>query len=333
MFNRSRQLAQVIGKNSSGEASKQTSNVPLPAMNKGKMLRKGPTRGTKVQASISNDHPEQASSTPQKSSNVPTDKTEEQLSQLQGRFASKMRIENAFDPSATAGGALSSNVPRKGNAGVGEKRIRDKSDRSTIQQVLDPRTMLILFKMLQRGFLKQVNGVISTGKEANVYHGSTYKYETTNEMIVSGQAEDEEEGIPLALKIYKTTILVFKDRDRYITGEFRFRHGYARHNPRKMVKLWAEKEARNLKRLVSAGIRCPRPVELRDHVLVMEFLEDSSGRNSPRLRDAEQLIDARRDAGEEDIWRDLYAELVATMRTMFHCCHLVHADLSEYNIL
>lgn len=30
----------------------------------------------------------------------------------------------------------------------------------------------------------------------------------------------------LALKIYKTSILVFKDRDRYVTGEFRFRRGY-----------------------------------------------------------------------------------------------------------
>jgi RIO kinase 1 len=33
-----------------------------------------------------------------------------------------------------------------------------------------------------------------------------------------------------------------------LAGEFRFRHGYCRSNPRKMVKLWAEKEMRNLKR-------------------------------------------------------------------------------------
>jgi RIO kinase 1 len=169
-----------------------------------------------------------------------------------------------------------------------------------------------------------------------VYHASTYKHPTTSEMITNGDvAGDLEEGIPLALKIYKTTILVFKDRDRYITGEFRFRHGYSRHNPRKMVKLWAEKEARNLKRLVGCGIRCPRPIELRDHVLVMEYLEDGTGqgRNSPKLKDAEELIDARRSSGEESIWEDLYIELLVSMRTMFHQCRLVHADLSEYNIL
>lgn len=81
----------------------------------------------------------------------------------------------------------------------------------------------------------------------------------------------------LALKIYKTSILVFKDRDRYVTGEYRFRRGYSRRNPRKMVRLWAEKEMRNLKRLVAAGIPCPAPVEVRENVLVMGFLGDQEG--------------------------------------------------------
>ena len=49
-------------------------------------------------------------------------------------------------------------------------------------------------------------------------------------------------------QVYKTSILVFKDRDKYVSGEFRFRHGYCKHNPRKMVKTWAEKEMRNLTR-------------------------------------------------------------------------------------
>lgn len=44
-----------------------------------------------------------------------------------------------------------------------------------------------------------------------------------------------------------------------------------------MVRLWAEKEMRNLKRLVSAGIRCPEPVEVRENVLVMTFLGDEEG--------------------------------------------------------
>ena len=31
--------------------------------------------------------------------------------------------------------------------------------------------------------------------------------------------------------------------------------------------------------------------------------------------------------------KDLYVQLVKDMRKMYHECHLVHADLSEYNIL
>ena len=49
---------------------------------------------------------------------------------------------------------------------------------------------------------------------------------------------DKEE---LAVKVFKTSILVFKDRDRYVNGDNRFKNGYSKSNPRKMVKLWAEK--------------------------------------------------------------------------------------------
>ena len=55
-----------------------------------------------------------------------------------------------------------------------------------------------------------------------------------------GQSPDMTDD--LAIKVFKTSILVFKDRDKYVTGEFRFRKGYNKHNPRKMVKMWAEKE-------------------------------------------------------------------------------------------
>ena len=45
---------------------------------------------------------------------------------------------------------------------------------------------------------------------------------------------------------------------------------------------------------------------------------------APRLKDAP--IDSTR-------LPDLYAELIIAMRRMFQVCKLVHADLSEYNIL
>lgn len=47
-------------------------------------------------------------------------------------------------------------------------------------------------------------------------------------------------------------------------------------------------------------------------------------RASPRLKDAQLDV---------SICVDLYVELVLTVRKLFHQCKLVHADLSEYNIL
>jgi RIO kinase 1 len=151
----------------------------------------------------------------------------------------------------------------------GEKRVNDcgRDDRATSEQVLDPRTRLILFKLLNNGFLSAIDGCLSTGKEANVYYAKG------------------EQGQEYAVKIFKTSILVFKDRDRYVSGEYRFRNGYCKSNPRKMVKTWAEKEMRNLKRLVSANVPCPTPHLLKSHVLVMDFL-GKDGWCAPRLKEA-----------------------------------------------
>ncbi|RWR87056.1 serine/threonine-protein kinase RIO1-like protein isoform X2 [Cinnamomum micranthum f. kanehirae] len=188
---------------------------------------------------------------------------------------------------------------------IGRTRTTEKADRATVEQAIDPRTRMVLFKMMGRGVFRDINGCISTGKEANVYHA------TNND------------GDELAIKVYKTSILVFKDRDRYVQGDYRFRHGYCKHNPRKMVKTWAEKEMRNLMRLKAAGIRCPTPYLLRLHVLVMEFI-GKAGWAAPRLKDA---------ALSEDRLREGYVEMIITMRTLYQKCKLVHGDLSEYNIL
>lgn len=195
-------------------------------------------------------------------------------------------------------------VAHSGKAAAAANRSKDRSDRATVEQVLDPRTRMVLFKMLNRGVFSEINGCVSTGKEANVYHASTGA------------------GAELALKVYKTAILVFRDRDRYVVGDSRFQR-YCKSNPRKMVKLWAEKEMRNLARLHAAGIPCPKPLQLRMHVLVMEFLGEG-GVAAPRLKDA-GLPPAR--------MRQAYTEMVVMIRQLYQKCRLVHADLSEYNVL
>ncbi|XP_045819195.1 serine/threonine-protein kinase rio1-like [Trifolium pratense] len=188
---------------------------------------------------------------------------------------------------------------------IGKTKTTEKADRATVEQAIDPRTRMVLFKMLNRGVFQDMNGCISTGKEANVYHAT------------------KSNGQELAIKIYKTSILVFKDRDRYVQGDYRFRNGYCKHNPRKMVKTWAEKEMRNLMRLKAEGIRCPTPQLLRLHILVMEFI-GKDGWAAPRLKDADLSLDKLREG---------YVEIIVAMRTLYQKCKLVHGDLSEYNIL
>ncbi|KAG2153100.1 RIO1-domain-containing protein [Suillus bovinus] len=270
-YNRLRQHVAVRTGNAQGIASSinHTAVVaPLPAVNK-------PRRTAPVHAK---------------------DKISDQLAVL-SKFSSRIaKIDQPY--------VMGASVNRKGPSSYAN--AKDKSDRATSEQVLDPRTRIILFKMIGRELIQEVNGCVSTGKEANVYHALT----PTSKHI--------------ALKIYKTSILIFKDRDRYVTGEYRFRRGYSRRNPRKMVRLWAEKEMRNLKRLVSAGIPCPEPIEVRENILVMSFLGDEEGWASPRLKDADI---------PSALYPALYEELILNVRKMYHICKLVHADLSEYNIL
>ena len=193
-----------------------------------------------------------------------------------------------------------------------KNKYTDRSNRAVSEQVLDPRIRTILLKFIKNGLIYEVNGCISTGKEANVYHAMN------------------ETGEHRAIKIYKSTILTFKNRDRYVTGEYRFRSGYARSNPRKMTATWAEKEMRNLKRLEAAGIPCPQVFCLKAQVLLMSFIPESLTGDgmewpAPRLKDFNN--------GTDGDFVNLYRQCLRMMRTLFHECHLVHADLSEYNLL
>ena len=211
---------------------------------------------------------------------------------------------------------------------------KDKADRATAEQVLDMRTRLILFKLLSSGrALASIHGCVSTGKEANVYHAYAARDAPPLPPGAAGgatpafadRATDLGAGRSLAVKVYKTSILVFRDRDRYVSGDFRFRRGYCKSNPRKMVKTWAEKEFRNLRRLFDGGLNVPAPLLLRGHVLVMEFLGDADGFASPRLHDVHHLSSSR--------WRASYHSVLRAVRHMFVTCRLVHGDLSEYNLL
>ena len=83
------------------------------------------------------------------------DKTIDQLAAL-SKFSSRIaKIDHPYD--------LGVSVNRKGPSQ--HANLKDKSDRATNEQVLDPRTRIILYKMIGREIIYEVNGCVSTGKE------------------------------------------------------------------------------------------------------------------------------------------------------------------------
>ena len=48
--------------------------------------------------------------------------------------------------------------------GKRKNRIQDKEDRAVAEQALDPKTRVLLYKLVNGGVLDGVNGVISTGR-------------------------------------------------------------------------------------------------------------------------------------------------------------------------
>ncbi|XP_053665359.1 serine/threonine-protein kinase RIO3 [Anopheles marshallii] len=192
-----------------------------------------------------------------------------------------------------------------------------KENIATAEMGLDEPTRLILYKWINNQLLESIDGVISTGKEAVILHAETDPYNPNLK---------EDEPIPpkeVAIKVFSTTLNEFKQRDRYIKDDFRFAGRFSKQNARTVINMWAEKELRNLNRIQRVGILCPKIVALRKNVLVMEFI----GENmipAPKLKEV-MLTDLQ--------LNNAYLEVVEIMHKLYKEAHLVHADLSEYNIL
>jgi RIO kinase 1 len=281
--------------------------------------------------------------------NLPTNSSQTKYSEPKAAELSKFHSKIYLGDHAKYSQSIANSVARTENQQLRNTiRVKDKADRATTELVLDPRTKLMLMKLINNNTVSAIHGCVSTGKEANVYYApgpkllpnNTNKDSNSNSNSATElkTAQPPTESKPsavaavaavaspfpdVAIKIFKTSILVFKDRDKYVSGEYRFRHGYCKSNPRKMVKVWAEKEMRNLKRLQLADIPSPAPVLLKNHVLLMSFIGEN-GVAAPRLKDARLTVEQMQLG---------YAQLIQIMRRMFQSCRLVHADLSEYNIL
>lgn len=175
---------------------------------------------------------------------------------------------------------------------------KDSDERKVIEEVFDRATLWALNDLLSGDQLEYLNGVVSAGKEARVYWGVA------------------RDGTPRAVKIYFTASAEFKRRMRYIAGDRRFEKVPG--STRGMIKLWVQKEYKNLQLAEGAGIRVPKPYAFRENVLVMEYIGTPPG-HAPVF-------------AEVEVTRSDYAWTMKAIRALYKKAGLVHADLSEFNI-
>ena len=192
------------------------------------------------------------------------------------------------------------------------KKKKRKEDYQTIDAVLDQNTSEILITLYNHDFLKSLTGTIASGKESGVFLASLGK---------KGKMRCQNLSIepPIVVKVFRTSTLNFKSIEKYISGDFRFRK-YSK-KTRNVVKLWTEKEFRNLTRSNLAGVRVPKPILVKNNVLLMELI-GKDGIPSPLMKGVPELVTP-----------SLLKEILNQITILFQKAGLIHADLSPYNIL
>ncbi|MHA1932731.1 MAG: serine protein kinase RIO, partial [Promethearchaeota archaeon] len=182
------------------------------------------------------------------------------------------------------------------------RKIDQSKKRAVIESVFDERTIFHLNRLIVNGPLERVEGVISAGKEANVY----LAYDTN--------------GKEVAIKIYKIDSNTSRWMRNYIVGDPRFKK--IPHNVSKTIFLWASKEFKNLKRAYKVGLSVPEPIHIRNNILIMEYIGFESI-PAPLLKDIRKPKDPLQ----------LFSEILNFIKELYNRAKLVHGDLSEFNIL
>lgn len=179
-------------------------------------------------------------------------------------------------------------------------RIKDANLLKVREDVFDEVTLLALYKLVHKKWLSVIGGSISTGKEANVFYG-------------------ERDGAEIAIKIYRIQTANFTTMSSYIIGDRRFSH--VKKAKKELIFAWTKKEFSNLVRARDAGITVPEPLVWDRNILIMSFLGEGEV-PYPQLRTVELEDPA-----------ETYARITGIIDTLYNKAELVHADLSEFNIL
>ncbi|EHR77481.1 hypothetical protein OCC_00150 [Thermococcus litoralis DSM 5473] len=188
--------------------------------------------------------------------------------------------------------------------GLEERREKDSELYKVFSEVFDRTTVNTLSYFHRKGNIEKLLGVISTGKEANVFRGI------------------DVDGNPIAVKIYRTYTTEFRRIWEYLAADPRI--GYLPKDIRKLVFVWTRREFKNLQRAMKYAVRAPEPIAFSNNVLIMEFIGDEYP--APRLKDVEKELTKKE-------FEELYNFAMDSIEKLWKRGDMVHGDLSEYNIL
>ncbi|MHA2387872.1 MAG: serine protein kinase RIO [Candidatus Hodarchaeales archaeon] len=192
------------------------------------------------------------------------------------------------------------------------KKRKGKEDFQTINAVIDGNTTKILSGLQSKGIIDAISGTIASGKESGVFLANLGP-----KGIVLCQDLSIESTI--VIKIFRTSTLNFRSIEKYIAGDIRFKK-YSK-KTRNLVKMWAEKEFRNLSRSHLAGVNVPKPILVKNNVLLMELIgEDGIPCQLLKVSSAEAT-------------QIMLKSILAQIKILYRKAGLIHADLSPYNIL
>ena len=178
-------------------------------------------------------------------------------------------------------------------------REKGAESRKIEKEVFDDFTANTVWKLAIKGRIDYLGGVVSTGKEANVFKGW------------------DRDGNVGAYKIYRMETSDFQAMWKYIEGDRRFEKTSPK--KRQIVLAWCQKEFKNLDIARKAGCRVPEPHFHLNNILIMDFIGDEHG--APLLKDVEL------ESPDDVHW------LVAKDMKNLYAAGLVHGDLSEFNLL
>ncbi|MEM0372382.1 MAG: RIO1 family regulatory kinase/ATPase [archaeon] len=178
--------------------------------------------------------------------------------------------------------------------------LREREFFKIYQGIFDEGTLKTLAMLARKRFFDSIDFPVSTGKEADVYRAS------------KGPEF-------LAVKIYRIETSNFKAMQNYLTGDRRF--GRVKASKRGIVEAWCQKEYRNLREALDAGVNVPYPIHAEKNILIMSFLGDAHGAPFPLLKSVRVKNPSK-----------LIKTLASFVKKMWK--HgLVHGDLNEFNVM